>query len=52
MGRQTVESSTEHQRHAPMYQFYTEDVEYGATATEAAMRRFVRTVLGTDVELL
>jgi hypothetical protein len=38
IGQHSYSESTEHQQHEPMYQIGTDDVVYGATRREAAMR--------------
>ncbi len=51
IGQERVERSTDHQSHGPMYQIYVDDVVYGATRREAAMRRWVFRVLGEEVDI-
>lgn len=51
LDRQVIERSTEHQTHDPMYRIYADDVTYGATRREAAMRAWARHVLGEELNI-
>ena len=45
-GYMEPETSTEHQSHDPMYQFYVDGLVYGSTPLIAAMRCYVRIHMG------
>lgn len=51
MGQNGTTESTEHQSHDRMYQIYQSKVVYGATPLIAAMRCFVASKLGEEVEI-
>jgi hypothetical protein len=50
-GQHSWDVSTEHQQHEPMYQIYTSEVIYGPTPLIAAMRCYVASKLGAEVEV-
>ncbi|KVZ62240.1 phage protein NinX family protein [Burkholderia ubonensis] len=50
-GQQSWSESTEHQQHDAMYQFYVDSLTYGPTALIAAMRCFVASKLGAEVDV-
>jgi hypothetical protein len=50
-GQQSVEESTEHQHHDPMYQIYISSVTFGPTPLIAAMRCYVASQLGAEVDV-
>lgn len=50
-GQRGWDETTEHQQHDPMYQIYTSDVTYGPTPLIAAMRCYVASKLGEEVEI-
>jgi hypothetical protein len=50
-GRNSVQESTEHQQHDPMYQIYVSGVMYGPTPLVAAMRCNVALKMGDEVEI-
>jgi hypothetical protein len=50
-GQHGPQESTEHQHHDAMYQIYLSDVTYGPTLLIAAMRCYVASIFGAQVEL-
>ncbi len=46
-----TERSTEHQSHEAMYQILEDEVVYGSTRREAAMRLYVASKFGDEIEL-
>lgn len=50
-GQQSWSESTEHQQHDAMYQFYVDSLTHGPTALIAAMRCYVASKLGEEVEI-
>jgi hypothetical protein len=51
MGQHGPQESTEHQHHDAMYQIYVSEVVYGPTPLVAAMRCYVASRLGAEVEI-
>lgn len=50
-GQQSYTESTNHDQHDPMYQFYTDSMIYGPTPLIAAMRCYVASKLGDEIEI-
>lgn len=50
-GKNDPHSSTEHQSHDPMYQFWIDQLFYGPTPLIAAMRCYVASKLGVEVDV-
>lgn len=51
IGYQSAETSTEHQRHDPMFQFFLDEQVYGPTPLIAGMRCYVASKLGDEIEV-
>lgn len=50
-GQHSIETSTEHQSHDPMFQIYTSEVTYGPTPLIAGLRCIVKAELGGKVQV-
>jgi hypothetical protein len=50
-GQHDWDVTTEHQQHEPMYQIYVSEVVYGPTFLIAAMRAYVASKLGAEIEI-
>jgi hypothetical protein len=50
-GQQSTTTSTEYQSHDAMFQFYASEVTFGHTPLIAAMRCYVSSKLGNEVEI-